>query len=576
MSDDEESEEYESEEYESEEFIELIETIERTEIKETKKTTEPTEPTEKPKPIQIDKTSLSPEQQISFDKYAKGQNIFITGPGGTGKSELIRHIYNDAIRRGKRIQVCALTGCAAVLLNTNAKTIHSWSGIGLGNTSVDDLLSKILKNRTAKKMWRETQILVLDEVSMFSLKLFNALNQIGKTMRNSSRPFGGIQLVFSGDFYQLPPVGNKDDPSTSRYCFESDDWNTVFHRDCQIQLVKIFRQKDEVYATILNQVREGRIKRKSNELLMKYVGRVTSGTSVVTKLYPTKNKVDSINNMEMLLLKSEEREYKITSLNEIEDKNKHKYTQQEIQHEQEYMSNNLICEKTVKIKIGAHVMCIANIQSDSGGPLILCNGSQGVVIGYCTHSGYPLVKYNNGITMVMSRHTWSSEKIPGVGVSQVPLILAWALTIHKSQGATLDAAEIDVGSGIFECGQTYVALSRVKSLDGLYLSSFDASKIIINKKVKNFYETLTLYQEEQQQQQEKEKEKEQEKQEKEKEKEQEKQEKEKEQEKQEKEQEKKEQLDSIAISLVPPLDKCHGCKRRRVTGLGMLYCDPCK
>lgn len=450
-------------------------------------------------------STLSLEQHAAFDKYAKGQNIFITGPGGSGKSELIRQIYKDAIHRGKRIQVCALTGCAAILLNADAKTIHSWSGIGLGNASVDQLLSKILKNRTAKKMWRETQVLVIDEVSMLSLKLFNSLNQIGKTMRKSSRPFGGIQLIFSGDFYQLPPVGNKDDPNTSRYCFESDDWNSVFHRDSQIQLVKIFRQQDDAYVTILNQVREGRIKRKSNELLLTYVGRAKTdnGSIIVTKLYPTKNKVDSINHLEMSKLTTEAREYKINPLNEIDDKNKHKYTQQEIQYEHEYLSKSLICETTIQLKIGAHVMCIANIQSDTtGGGLLLCNGSQGVVVGFCTHSGNPQVKYNNGTTMVMSRHTWISEKIPGVGVSQVPLILAWALTIHKSQGASLDAAEIDVGSGIFECGQTYVALSRVKSLDGLYLSSFDASKIIINKKVKNFYETLTLYQEEQKQEQE--------------------------------------------------------------------------
>jgi len=470
-------------------------------------------------PPQQPEHQLSLEQQLAFDKYAKGQNIFVTGPGGAGKSELIRKIYKDAIRKGKRIHVCALTGCAAVLLNTNAKTLHSWSGIGLGNTSVDQLLSKILKNRTAKKMWRETQVLVIDEVSMLSLKLFDSLNQIGMTMRNSSRPFGGIQLVFSGDFFQLPPVGNKDDPDTSRYCFESDDWNSVFHRDCQVQLVKIFRQKDDLYAGILNQVREGRIKRKSIDLLLSYVGRAQRqkdgegegerGGLVITKLYPTKNRVDGINNSEMLLLKGEEREYKINNVNEIEDKNKYKHSTQEINYEQENLSNNLMCEKTLKLKIGAHVMCVTNIQSDSsgggggggGGALLLCNGSQGVVIGFCSLSGNPQVKYNNGVTMIMSRHTWASEKIPGIGVSQVPLILAWALTIHKSQGASLDAAEIDVGSGIFECGQTYVALSRVKSLEGLYLSSFDASKILINKKVKNFYETLTMYQDEKHQQQ---------------------------------------------------------------------------
>ena len=137
-------------------------------------------------------------------------------------------------------------------------------------------------------------------------------------------------------------------------------------------------------------------------------------------------------------------------------------------------------------------MCIVNIKSEQG-DILICNGSQGIIKEFCEITGCPKVKYNNGIEMVMIRHVWESDKIPGIGVSQVPLILAWALTIHKSQGATMDAAEIDVGSGIFECGQTYVALSRVKSLDGLYLTSFDAKRIRINKKVKEFYESLTLY-----------------------------------------------------------------------------------
>jgi hypothetical protein len=132
-------------------------------------------------------------------------------------------------------------------------------------------------------------------------------------------------------------------------------------------------------------------------------------------------------------------------------------------------------------------MCIVNIQLDNGD--ILCNGAQGIVTDVSIQ-GMPVVKYKNGYQMTMSPHIWPSELIPGIGVSQVPLILAWALTIHKAQGSTLDIAEVDAGSGIFECGQTYVALSRVKSLEGLYLSSFDAKRVRINKKVQEFYEVL--------------------------------------------------------------------------------------
>jgi ATP-dependent DNA helicase PIF1 len=442
---------------------------------------------------------LSKEQQIAFDKYVQGHNIFITGPGGSGKSALIRLINDHAYKHFKGIYVTAMTGCAAVLLNCKAKTLHSWAGIGLGNGTIEQLVTKIKKNKFAKALWKSTDILVVDEVSMLSLKLFNVLNAIGKAVRNNPNPFGGIQLIFSGDFFQLPPVGDKDETDTQRFCFESDDWNAVFRPHCQIQLIKIFRQTDEIYSTILNQIREGKIRRKSNDLILQYVGRPFAANLVAepTKLFPTRAKVENINNTKMSALQSDEKEFKIKYLKDLEMTRAERatrcdYTDKDIQMELEFLANNLICEKEMKLKVGAQVMSIINIQSDRG--LNVCNGSQGIITGFCAVSGCPQVKFNNGIEMIMTRNIWQSDKIPGIGVSQVPLILAWALTIHKSQGATLDAAEIDVGSGIFECGQTYVALSRVKSLDGLYLTSFDASKIRINRKVKEFYDNLTLNQ----------------------------------------------------------------------------------
>lgn len=441
---------------------------------------------------------LSKEQQIAFDKYIQGNNIFITGPGGSGKSLLIKKIYHHACENDKIIHVCATTGCAAVLLNCKAKTLHSWAGIGLGNGSIEDLVNKIKKNKFSKAVWRETTVLIIDEVSMLSLKLFNALNQIGKAIRGNSRPFGGIQLILSGDFYQLPPVGNKDDIETQQFCFESEDWNNVFPLSCQIQLVKIFRQTDEMYSNVLNQIREGVIKKSTNSLLSSYVGRELDKKLVVepTKLFPTKNKVENINNSKMSLLEGETKDFTLKYLKDLEMTkserlNRLNFTEKDIQFELDYLVGNLICDKELTLKVGSQVMSIINIQSD--GNLEICNGSQGIIIGFCEITGCPRVKYNNGAEMVMSRHVWASDKIPGIGVSQIPLILAWALTIHKSQGATLDTAEIDIGSGIFECGQTYVALSRVKSLDGLYLKSFDAGKIRIHKKVKKYYEDLKLF-----------------------------------------------------------------------------------
>jgi ATP-dependent DNA helicase PIF1 len=438
----------------------------------------------------------SEEQQISFNKYVQGRNIFITGPGGTGKSALIKYIQRDAINRGKYIQVCALTGCAAVLLECKAKTIHSWSGIGLGKGAIEQLIKKVLKNKHSKALWKETDILVIDEVSMMSLKLFETLDAIGKSVRKNSRPFGGIQLIFSGDFYQLPPVGDKDDPDTSKFCFESEFWFHTFLKQDHIQLQKIFRQNDPVYQGILNQVREGRLKRSSNDALLHNVGRQIDETATLrpTKLFPTRNKVDSINASEMGKLTGDEVEYKLKYHSDLEMTPnerliRHNCSPEQLKTELEYLKGNLRCDENIRLKIGSQVMCIVNIELTNGE--MLCNGSQGIVTRFSTmDKKQPVVKFTNGFEMTMNYHIWPSENIPGIGVSQLPLILAWALTIHKAQGATLDVAEIDAGSGIFECGQTYVALSRVKSLEGLYLTSFDAKKIRIHKKVQEFYQLL--------------------------------------------------------------------------------------
>jgi len=353
---------------------------------------------------------FSKEQQLAFNKYIKGDNIFITGPGGSGKSALIKKIKEHC---KKEIQVCALTGCAAVLLNCKAKTLHSWSGIGLGNGTFEQNIKKILNNRYKKEMWKDTDVLIVDEVSMLSLKLFDMLNEIGKVIRKNPRPFGGIQLIFSGDFYQLPPVGNKDDPDTMSFCFESNNWNSIFSPDCQIQLIKIFRQTDEIYSSILNQIRIGKIKRKTNDIILQYVGRDPDDSLIVepTKLFPTKNKVEYINNFKMASLDSEEKEYTVKNILDVEMTSEERrlrtqYSSENIQTELEYLSGNLMCDKTLKLKLGAQVMCIINIQLPNDE--MICNGSQGIIVRFCPTTNLPIVKYNNGIEMVMGRHVWPS------------------------------------------------------------------------------------------------------------------------------------------------------------------------
>jgi len=439
---------------------------------------------------------LSEEQVIAFNKYIQGENIFITGPGGTGKSLLIKQIKQHADRNNKKLQVCAMTGCAALLLSCKAKTLHSWSGIYLGNGTIEDQVSKVMKSVFKKTVWKNIDTLVIDEVSMMSKKIMEMLDTIGKKIRRSNKPFGGIQLIFSGDFYQLPPVGNKNEPDTMKFCFESELWKETFKPNNHIELKKIFRQKDEEYCKILNEIREGRIKRSSLNKLMEQVTKkqeMKKEYIIPTKLFPIRCKVDMINNKEIELLQGKEYifESKINlelPLTETEKENKSKFSSEQIKAEIDYIQSNLLCERILKLKVGAQVMSIANIEYPNG---VICNGSQGIIKEF-NEKGLPVVKFHSGLEITMNNHIWPSESIPGIGINQIPLILSWAITIHKSQGASLDKAEIDAGSSVFECGQTYVALSRVKSLSGLYLTSFDVNKIRINKKVREFYENMKI------------------------------------------------------------------------------------
>ena len=421
---------------------------------------------------------LSNKQQIVFNKYLDGASVFMTGPGGSGKSFLIRHIYEDAISKGLKIKVTAMTGCAAILLQCNASTIHSWAGIGIADKSVDYYVSSIRKNRRYREKWLKTDILIIDEVSMMSKQLFDKLNEIGKKIRMNDRPFGGIQLIFSGDFYQLPPIIKDENDG---FCFESDDWNNVFTN--QIELKVNYRQEDKVFVKILKNLRKGKIKKKHVELLREYVGREVEDTLLVKpiKLYPINNKVNAVNKKELDKLETKEYEFEIEINNNIKN-NRVKKT--DIDRETDYLKKNIFNNENLKLKIGAQVMCTYNLNVSIG----ICNGSLGIITNIVNDT--PVVLFNNGVEMNMERKKYESENIEGLSISQYPLVLAYAISIHKSQGTTLDSAEIDIGNSIFECGQIYVALSRLTSLDGLYIKHFDPNKIYVNELVKNYYNNL--------------------------------------------------------------------------------------
>jgi ATP-dependent DNA helicase PIF1 len=437
---------------------------------------------------------LSREQQIAFDKYVQGENIFITGPGGAGKSALIRKIVYDAKENSKKVQVCATTGRAAVLLKCNAKTIHSWGGIGIAKGDNNKIAERICKNKKKKYNWTRVEILIVDEVSMMSQKLFELLNLVAQKCRKNNRFFGGIQVIFSGDFCQLPPVARSDDPQECHnYCFESKLWREIFKT--QINLTTIFRQKDPVYTKILNEIRNARIKMSSINILKKYVGREYENNEIKpTILYPTKYKAKQTNDREMNKIKEDGKVFELKECEPTELEltpeqraSSEDATLTEIKKEYEYLKSSVNCDDKLVFKKGSQVMCIANLNLEGEFPI--CNGSQGIIKDF-TESGLPIVKFKNGLSKIIDFHIWRSENIASVAVKQIPLILSWAITIHKSQGATLDYAEIDIGSGIFACGQTYVALSRVVDLEGLYIKSFNPQNISISKKVINYYKSM--------------------------------------------------------------------------------------
>ena len=436
---------------------------------------------------------LNDQQQEIFQKYLQGENIFISGPGGTGKTFLIKTIVNHATESMKSFKVCAMTGCAAILLECGATTLHAFAGIGLATGSVNQVVDRVAKNRKKRQNWNKIDLLIVDEVSMLSLKIFIILDLIARRAKQKRTiPFGEMQIIFAGDFYQLPPVGDEDDPDTLRFCFESSLWNELFPIKNQIILKTIFRQTDEKYAKILNRLRVGEITKNGIKELEKCIGKKIENELNPTILLPRRRDVDIINTKEYNKLDKEtERIFKMKPVDTAElmlskenIENISMFTDEEKNQEIDYLSNNLMAEKSLPLRIGTVVMCIANLNVESG----IINGSQGIIIDF--KSDNPVVKFNDGNIITIGAHVWQSEKIPAIAVQQLPLIYAWAITIHKAQGVTLDKAYIDIGNQIFECGQSYVALSRIKTLEGLYLKNFDFTKIKVNKNVKEYYNTL--------------------------------------------------------------------------------------
>jgi len=431
---------------------------------------------------------LNADQSVAFQAVQSGKNIFLTGPAGSGKSFLVRRIMEWATAIGHTISVTALTGCAALLLG-KAKTLHSWSGIGLGKESAETLIVNIMKKPKSKRAWKKTDILVIDEISMMTPELFEKLDLIGKRVRASEKPWGGIQLVLCGDFFQLPPVtkgisGEMLIPG--RFAFESPVWKSAGL--LPVVLNTIERQTDPAFQRLLNECRIGTPGPETLELLKSRQG-LDWKTQLIrpTLLFSRNADVDAINEKNIAALKKPLHIYNAETKIERnpEDPDAEIPTGEYLERAENKLDNDANYCAHLELCLGAQVMLLINKDIEAG----LVNGSRGVIVNFRTDK-VPIVQFLHGDPVAIERHRWTSNDSSALHREQIPLRVAYAITIHKSQGSTLDCALVDIGASTFEFGQAYVALSRVRSLESLYIHTLDAAKIRAHPTVTRYYEEL--------------------------------------------------------------------------------------
>ena len=387
-------------------------------------------------------------QDLALEVMLSGESVLLTGPAGAGKTYVLNRFVSLSKSEGKHVSVTATTGLAATHLGGN--TIHSWSGIGVHDSLPNDFGKHIAKSR--QEIIQKTDILVIDEVSMLHDFRLDMVDEICRQVRSKDEPFGGIQVILSGDFFQLPPV-NRGDSRAGSFVVNSQVWQELDPVVCY--LLEQHRQDDEVLLDILNALRGGDIRRHHAQQLLDRVGVDPDKDAIVTELHTVNVDVDRINEARLDELHEDELTYTQTSTGAAS------YV--------ESLQRSVLAPSSLRLKKGALVMAVKNSTERK-----YANGSLGIVVDFAPVTEYPIVEFFNGRTVNMMPDTWElrdGDK-KRASISQIPLRLAWAITVHKSQGMTLDAARIDLRKAFVE-GMGYVALSRVKNLSNLYLTGIN-------------------------------------------------------------------------------------------------------
>jgi len=396
------------------------------------------------------------KQGMALEVMLSGESVLLTGPAGAGKTFVLNQFISFTKGEGKHVSVTATTGLAATHLG--GTTIHSWSGIGISDELSGNFLDSMAKGR--REIIEKTDILIIDEISMLHDFRLDMIDEICRAVRKKDEPFGGIQLIMSGDFFQLPPI-NRGDSRAGGFVVNSEVWRDLDPTICY--LAEQHRQDDEQLLGILNALRAGELRRHHAECLLSRIDAIPEGDEVLTELHTVNVDVDKLNDSKLDLLEGDELFYTQTttgSKNYVES-----------------LQRSVLAPATLRLKKGALVMAVKNSTDRK-----YVNGSIGKVLNFESGTEYPVVEFRSGKVITMQPDVWElrdGDK-KRASISQIPLRLAWAITVHKSQGMTLDAARIDLRKAFVE-GMGYVALSRVKNLNNLYLSGINQMALRVSE-----------------------------------------------------------------------------------------------
>ncbi|XP_078455718.1 ATP-dependent DNA helicase PIF1 [Lampetra planeri] len=410
--------------------------------------------------------SLSQEQRAVLEAVLARKNIFFTGSAGTGKSFLLRRIMGTL----PPLSTIATASTGVAACHIGGMTLHAFAGMGSGVGPLEQCVTMARRPGVLQR-WRSCHTLIIDEVSMVSADFFDKMEAVARAVRGRDEPFGGIQLVLSGDFLQLPPV-SRDRTVKRTFSFQAKSWRRCVH--LAMELTQVRRQKDQAFIRVLQMVRTGRCTDEVTRCLVATKNNAIEKDGILaTRLCTHRDDVQLINTCQLAKLPGETRMFDALDSDPSQAK-----------------ALDAMCpvEASLQLRKGAQVMLTKNLDVQRG----LVNGARGVVTDFSTEKcGLPLVRFACGVVQAVQAERWVVRAGGGNVITrkQLPLRLAWAISIHKSQGMSLDCVEVCLGR-VFECGQAYVALSRARSLQGLRVVDFDPCVVRADPDVLRFYAAL--------------------------------------------------------------------------------------